>query len=256
MAKDVQPVELTGSYAELYPRGEVIFEDTFKDGSLDGWEWLMSGVKPISGPTWSTRRGNHGGGSMLLQTGDALDEQPFGSAVGIKRLTMPYKGGLLAKVGGEWEWGFSSDFRDRPRAIDFGFDTQTPGVPGQRRWYKVRFQNVVDGSGEIANKWQVLSGDAYVDIPGTEGFTIWNEGKSNLMVIKLVANLQTQKYESFYINGRTFDLSFAVSPTLEPYAAYFEHGLNYTVEVRNRGANTLRPNWCRTYVTRVRGTVE
>jgi hypothetical protein len=246
-------VVLTGSNLDFWPRGKVLFEDTFNDG-LDGWTELMTGTSPVPGPIWTSRITSRGSGGMLLQTGDALDNTKFGTAVGIKRLMMPFYDGIhLAKIGSEYLFDFSSEYPDRPRAFDFGLDTQTPS--GTRHWYKIRFQNYDESASQQTTKWQVLSGNAYADIPGAGGFTIWNEGKANMFHIKFVVDLEAQKYVSFWVNGKSFDLSGFSAPTLEPYAANFEHGMNYTVEVRNR-TDASRPNWCRLTVPYVRGTVE
>lgn len=245
---------------DFWPRGKVLFEDEFENG-LDGWDWLMSGKMPRTGPVWTARRTQRGTGGMLLSTGDAQDGTKFGGSMAIKRLILPrYDNGKYAKVGAEYLFSYESNSQEHPRAIDFGFDTQLRD--STRHWYKLRWQifneTTKQETSQLTGKWQVQDGDGeFKDIPGAGDYLGWNQAKGNTYHIKFVVDLEAMKYVSFWINGDFYDLSrYTAPPFTETPQADFDNGFNYTVQIFNHYNIWNGPRWCKLTIPYVRGTVE
>lgn len=228
----------------------LIVDDNFNNGAA-GWTQLLDRTKPTgiilldSEITYGNSRY-----SLLMQTENQTDTEvnSWGSAMAIKRMYQP---NLADSVYMDFYWSWASTFgQNTPRAIDFGLDQCSNS--GQRQFFKVRWKNFDETTGQRVHQWQINNNsDVFQDIPGATVDCGYNENKRNLYRLECVFDLKNHHHSGVRINGIGFG-SLAETPdnslnsvapaveTLQPFA----NGFNPIVQIRNN----LQTNNCKCWV--------
>jgi hypothetical protein len=246
----------------LYPDGDVLFEDHFDDG-LCGWTWLMENVNPVPGPVWSSRRAFRGKGSMLLETGNVLrmDSSGAGICTAIKRLTLPKKkdGSYSPLIESEYWFGWNSENAYNPSFIQFGLDTQRPDITGYRNYFKVRFEIYDDSAGQRTGVFKLSTPNGYVNCIGGDQYLYWNEAKAGFFNVRFTVNIETGMYDKLWVNGKEYDISL-YQCAQDVYVggangvSTFDEGMNFSIDLFNR-LNTTDNKQAKLYVGYAKGSV-
>lgn len=184
---------------------------------------------------------------MLLETGDVLRTDPsgFGTATAIKRLTLPMNenGSFYPLIESEYFYGWSANDLNNPSIIQFGLDTQRPDTTDHRNYYKIRFENYDQTIDARTGKFKLFRRNPstgvgeYIDIPGANNFSYFNEAKAGFFHIRFIVNIVTEKYVSMWVNGRLFDLS-AYQCGYDVYVnnggGTYDYGMNFSLDLLNR----------------------
>lgn len=245
------PDELDTILFKDYPTAQILYKDDFSNGSLNGWREQFDSSSPGRVGITLTDEARLGAYALLLHTRAANSDEAWMR----KGFSVPT---TVKKVIKGCYWMIHGENTNTPGWFQLDFDYQkgngsnnmASGSPSgsDRRYWSVRWLNY---SGGLVQKLQVNTGtptaQSWTDVPGGYMPIGWNESEKPLLnYMAVVFNVETDKYEKVYMNGKEFDIS-ALAPTAGANLLNYDMG---AIDINIMGNRTDSPTEAQAQVER------
>jgi len=223
-----------------YPTMQLEFYDNFDDGKMHGWhyhnQFSLSGKR--FSPTLSkvSRKGTY---SLEMQT-PAVNYAQCWARKSQGGFVIPTNA-KKAIFGCDWAWHGSYQYG----GYGFTFNMDTEDNSGNRKWFKVRWVESLDGV-SYAMKWQYDSSGSdtavWVDIPGAAQTISWNEPyKQTFSRMYFVIDLLNAKIERLWTDNNSYNLTGLTIGNGTSLPNYY-NTMNNFLYCENRGTQTAYEN--------------